>query len=65
MMAERILFHFDIEKNYLPVNDFVIMANSLQKVSSAIVGQCYKNAKYEISVCPAEMAHSKDGLVVF
>lgn len=58
-MAERILFHFDIEKNDLPVNDFVIMANSLQKVSSAIVGQYYKNAKYEISVCPAEYGSFK------
>ena len=53
-MAERILFHFDIEKNCLPVNDFITTANSLQRVSSAIVGQYYKNAKYEISVCPAD-----------
>lgn len=58
-MAERILFHFDIEKNYLPVNDFVIMANSLQKISSAIVGQYYRNTRYEISVCPAEYGSFK------
>lgn len=58
-MTERILFHFDIEKNYLPVNDFVIMANSLQKISSAIVGQYYRNTRYEISVCPAEYGSFK------
>ena len=32
-MAEKILFHFDTEKNYLPVNNLIIMDNSLQKVS--------------------------------
>lgn len=66
-MVERILFHFDTEKNCLPMNDFIIMANSLQKVSSAIVRQYYRNAKYEISVCPAEYGSFKgwfSGLLV-
>lgn len=53
-MTERILFHFDTEKNYLPVNDFIIMANSLQKVSSTLVGQYFRNSRYELSVCPPE-----------
>lgn len=58
-MAEKILFHLDMEKHNLPVNDFVIMANSLQKVGSTIVNQYYENAKYEISVCPAEYGSFK------
>lgn len=62
-MAERILFHFDTDKNYLPVNDFIITATSLQKVSNELVHKCFANAQYELSVCAAEDGSFKDWFI--
>ncbi len=62
-MAERILFHFDTDKNYLPVNDFIITATSLQKVSNELVHKCFTNAQYELSVCAAEDGSFKDWFI--
>lgn len=62
-MAEKILFHFDTEKNYLPVNDFIITATSLQKVSNELVHKCFTNAQYELSVCAAEDGSFKDWFI--
>lgn len=62
-MAERILFHFDTDKNYLSVNDFIITATSLQKVSNELVHKCFANAQYELSVCAAEDGSFKDWFI--
>lgn len=62
-MAEKILFHFDTEKNCLPINDFITTATSLQKVSNELVRMCFTNAKYELSIGAAESGSFKDWFI--
>lgn len=63
-MTERILFHFDTEKNCLPINDFIITANSFQKVSNELLQKCFDKAQYEFAVYPAESGSFKEWLAI-
>ena len=45
------------------MNDFIITATSLQKVSNELVHKCFTNAQYELSVCAAEDGSFKDWFI--